>query len=149
MKIRDVCNREVVVVGHDESALDAAKLMREFHVGDVIIVRSDREERIPVGIVTDRDLVLEVLALEVNPETIEVGDLFATGPLVKVTEDDDLTETLQLMRDHGVRRVPVVDSSLELTGIVSVDDVLDLLAEQINLIADLSPMQLSKERDRR
>ncbi len=130
MNAGDICNREVVVVYRTTSLLEAAKLMRDFHVGSLVVVVDRLSERVPVGIVTDRDLALAVLAKEVDPRSVDVGDVMSTE-LFTVREQDSVTDVLRLIRDRGVRRVPVLTHSGALAGIVTIDDVLDIVAEQL------------------
>ncbi len=130
MNAGDICNREVVVVYRTTSLLEAAKLMRDFHVGSLVVVADRLSERVPVGIVTDRDLALAVLAKEVDPRSVDVGDVMSTE-LFTVREQDSVTDVLRLIRDRGVRRVPVLTHSGALAGIVTIDDVLDIVAEQL------------------
>ncbi len=130
MPIGEICNREVVVAFPKESAAEAAKLMRQYHVGDLVIVEEGKDRRVPVGIVTDRDLVVEVMAKELDPAKFTVGDLM-TRELLTAREQDGIYETIQRMRVHGVRRVPVVDAGGGLVGIVSIDDLFSLLAEEM------------------
>jgi len=130
MPIGEICNREVVIAFPKESAVEAAKLMRQYHVGDVVIVEESNGKRVPVGIVTDRDLVMEVMAKEVDPAQFTVGDLM-TRELLTAREQDGVYETIQRMRIHGVRRVPVVDGVGALIGIIAIDDLFSLLAEEM------------------
>lgn len=130
----EFCNRDVVVIGEDESVGEAARLMRAHHVGDVVVVRDRDGKRVPTGIVTDRDLVVEVLAPELTSADLAVKDL-VTAPLVVAHDRDGLMEVLGLMRRKGVRRIPVVRADGELAGILSVDDLLELLTE---MLSDLS-----------
>ena len=87
--------------------------------------------RVPVGILTDRDIVVAVVAKEIDPHTLTVGEVM-TGELLKVREQDGITDVLLLMREKGVRRVPVVSRSGALAGIVAIDDVLELVAEEMD-----------------
>jgi CBS domain-containing protein len=139
----------VVVIEHTESAWSAAKMMREHHVGDVIIVRSENGRRIPVGIVTDRDLALEVVAQDVDPHEVLANDLFTAGRLITASVDDDLEETLETMRANGIRRIPVLGRDGTLAGILTVDDMLDLLSEQLTGIVHLVGLQRTREEHRR
>lgn len=145
MNVGEACTRSVVYMGEKESALEAARLMRRFHVGDVVIVRQNNGARLPVGIVTDRDLALEILALEVDPGTVAVGDMVTTTPLVTAHEAEDLDTVLDRMRDHGVRRLPIVDSTGLLVGILSADDTLELLTEGLNDLVQLVTHQRRRE----
>jgi len=143
MAVGEVCNRVVVVAGKSSSVVEAAQLMRTRHVGDLVVVEEKDGRNYPVGIVTDRDIVVEVVAAGVNPEALKVGDIM--GPEVAtVREGEGLFEALRYMRDKGVRRMPVVGSAGELVGILTMDDVLGLLAEEITELAKL----VSHERQR-
>jgi CBS domain-containing protein len=109
---------------------EAAKLMREHHVGSLVVVVDRLSERVPVGMLTDRDLAIAVLAKEVDARTLAVRDVMSTE-LFTVREQDSITDALRLMRERGVRRVPVLTHSGALAGIVTIDDVLDILAEEL------------------
>ena len=145
MAVGDICNREVVIAGPGESALVAASLMRERHVGDVIVVEESSGTRRPLGILTDRDLVLEVLAAEVDPQDVTIGDLL-TEELLTVTEDEELVDALKRMRAHGVRRAPVVDIDGILLGLLTLDDALDLVVEQLSDLVQLISREQQRER---
>lgn len=148
MKTGDVCNREVVFIQRGASVLEAASLMREHHVGDLVVVEEQNGRRTPVGILTDRDIVLEVIAEGVDIGGVVVGDIMSFE-LVTAGEDDDLFDTLKRMRLKGVRRLPVVDRGGALVGIVTVDDLLDLLAEQVSDLARIIQREQTRERERR
>lgn len=143
MSVGDYCNREVNVVYEQESIYEAAQLMREYHVGDLVVVKDQNEQRVPVGIVTDRDIVLEIDAMGIDPQSITVGDAMSFE-LVTIDEQAELLEATRVMRTHGVRRLPVVGVSGELIGIITSDDVIELLAEQLTNLSDL----ISQERNR-
>ncbi len=130
MSIGDFCNTEVVVVGRSTGVLEAARLMRAHHVGDLVVVENVEVRKGPVGIVTDRDLVLEVMAQDVNPEVITVGDVMSQT-LHSIHDTADLLDTLELMANEGVRRLPIVNASGELEGILTMDDLLWVMAEQM------------------
>jgi CBS domain-containing protein len=148
MSVGEICNREVVIVEQGTDAREASRLMREFHVGDLVVVERRGEENIPLGVVTDRDLVIEVLAREVDPATVTVMDLVA-GELVSASEEESLLDCLQRMRQKGIRRLPVVNSGGGLVGILTMDDVLDLLSEELTDVVSLIARQSSSERQRR
>jgi len=132
MKVGDACTRPAVVIGEQESALDAARRMRRFHVGDLIIVRDTPRGQVPTGIVTDRDLALEVMAQEVDPDAVEVRDIKTQTRLVIAREEEDLETAMDRMRENGVRRLPVVDGEGMLAGILTSDDALELLSEGLS-----------------
>ena len=143
MAVGEICNREVVIAEKALSVVDAAQLMRKHHVGDLVVVEEKDGRRHPVGIVTDRDIVVEVVAAEVNPDALKVGDIMAPE-VPTVRESEGLFEALRYMRDKGVRRMPVVDREGALVGILTLDDLLSLLAEEMTELAKL----VSHERQR-
>lgn len=136
MSIGEICNRKVVVMQAEELVAEAARLMRDQHVGSVLIVDEQDGKRVPVGIVTDRDLVVEVIAPELDPEVITEGDIMMTGFAV-AKEETGVFEAIQYMRAKGVRRLPVVDIEEKLVGIVTLDDLLILLLEELDALAKL------------
>ncbi len=144
MPVSEICNREVVFLKPADSAVDAARLMRQHHVGDVIVVEERGGQRVPVGVVTDRDLVVEILAPELVPGAITVGD-FMSPELVTVKESTGVFESIEYMRTKGVRRLPVVNESGGLVGILALDDLLDLLAEELQSVAKLIKYEQKKE----
>jgi CBS domain-containing protein len=136
MAVGEICNREVVIAERSLSVVHAAQLMRTHHVGDLVVVEARDGRKYPVGILTDRDIVVGVVAAGVNPESLKVGDIM--GPEVAtVRESEGLFEALRYMRDKGVRRMPVVDSLGGLVGILTMDDMLSLLAEEMTELAKL------------
>jgi CBS domain-containing protein len=143
MAVGEICNRDVVTAEKALSVVEAAQLMRMHHVGDLVLVEEKDGCRLPVGIVTDRDIVVEVVAAGVNPDELKVGDIM--GPEVATVRDSEgLFEALRHMRDKGVRRMPVVDRDGALVGILTLDDLLSLLAEEMTELAKL----VSHERQR-
>ena len=144
MAIGEICNREVVVVTRDATAAEAARLMRKHHVGDVVVVMEEGGLRTPVGILTDRDIVVESVAAGLDPATLNVGEIM-TPDLATVQEDTGIFEAIRYMRDKGVRRMPVVDAYGDLVGILALDDLLDLLAEELGALARLIAREQSRE----
>lgn len=144
MPIGEICNRETIFVFKDTSILQTAQLMRRHHVGDVIVVEEQGAKRIPIGIVTDRDIVIEVIAKEAEPSHLTAGDII-TSKLVTARDTEGVYESIQLMRMNGIRRLPIVDADGGLVGIVSMDDLLELLAEEMNEIAKLVSREQFKE----
>jgi len=143
MAVGEICNREVVITEKSASVVDAARLMRTHHVGDLVVVEEKGGRNQPVGIVTDRDIVVEVVAAGVNPDALKVGDIMGSE-VATVRESEGLFEALRYMRDKGVRRMPVVDRDGGLVGILTLDDLLSLLAEEMTELAKL----VSHERQR-
>jgi CBS domain-containing protein len=135
----------VVFATREETVAAAAKLMRENHVGSIVVVEQmNSGKRIPVGIITDRDLVVEVLAPGLDAETITVGDIME-AELVTVREKEGLLETMEIMRYKGVRRIPVVDEAGQLIGIASIDDLLEVLAEEMTELAKIVAREQAHE----
>ena len=124
------CSRDVVFAVRDATVQSVAKLMRHYHVGSVVVVDETTGGRTPVGVVTDRDIVVEVNAVDLDPNVITAGDIMSSE-LVTVREDEGVLETVEVMRYKGVRRLPVVDAAGSLVGIVSIDDLLEVLSEQM------------------
>jgi len=148
MQVGKYCNRDVVFVRKDSTIPEAARLMREYHVGDLVVAEEKAGQRTPIGIVTDRDLVIEVIAEEVDMGTVTVGDIMSYE-LVTAGEDEDLIDTIKQMRSKGVRRVPVVNREQALVGILSVDDLIELLAEQVTDLARLISREQRREKEKR
>jgi CBS domain-containing protein len=144
MSISEYCNRELVIVSKTESVREAIYLMRKHHVGDVVIVDKQGELLIPVGILTDRDIVIEILAEGVDLDTIAIGDVMSYQ-LVTVVETTSLMDTIKVMRDNGVRRLPVVNTQGGVVGIVTVDDLLELITEQLHDIVSLLAKEQLRE----
>jgi len=137
-----VCSRDVVFTTGDATVAAVARLMRQSHVGCVVVVEQlNGGRRLPIGILTDRDIVVEVIAPGLDAETITAGDIMVTG-LVTVPESEGLLETMEIMRYKGVRRIPVVDNDGQLIGIASIDDLLEVLAEELSELAKI----VTKER---
>lgn len=147
MAIGRVCTREVVVAYTHEPLREAARLMREHHTGTVVVVEVAGGMRVPVGIITDRDIAVAVFAIDCDAQKLMVGDV-TRGALLTVREDADILDVVSQMRDHGVRRVPVVDAHGALVGIVSSDDLLEVLAEQLSGLARIGVQAASREAQR-
>jgi CBS domain-containing protein len=140
----ELCNREVVVAEPNEPLLEAARRMRDEHVGSLVVVEGPPDRRVPVGIITDRDIVIYAVAIGggIPDRTV---DSCMTQELVTARERDGLAEVIHLMRTNGVRRLPIVDEAGVLQGILTLDDVLELLAEQVQEIAALFPRERRRE----
>ncbi|HBF51968.1 MAG TPA: CBS domain-containing protein [Massilia sp.] len=128
---------QTVTCTRDETVQGAALLMRKHHVGDLIVIDGVEGHAVPVGIVTDRDIVVSVIALGLDPAGLQVDDIMSDD-LLTCREADDVYETIEHMRLRGIRRVPVVDSAGSLSGIVSADDLLEFLAEEMGDLSRIS-----------
>ncbi len=140
MPVSEICNREVVVVQRNDTALEAAKLMRQHHVS----VEDLNGVRIPVGIITDRDLIMAIMAPELDGSVITVGDIMAQE-LVTANGSTGIFEAIQYMRQKSVRRLPIVNESGGLIRILTLDDLLELLSEELLEIAKLVRNEQQKE----
>lgn len=148
MAIADICVRDVVIVEKTATIQHAAQLMRQHHVGCLIVTEDSAGQQIPTSIITDRDIVVSVIAPGLDPRVFTVGDLTREG-LVTVDQEQGVFETIEQMRKNGVRRMPVVGRGGGLVGIVSVDDVVQLLAEELGDIAKLISREQKQERQAR
>jgi CBS domain-containing protein len=145
MAIGEICNREVVSIKRKDTVTEAARLMRKHHVGSLVVVdENGKFNPVPVGILTDRDITVSVTALGLDPSTITVNEIMGETVLC-VNESAGIAETVSLMRAKGVRRLPVVDTAGQLTGMVSADDLLSLLAEELSGLADATTREQRHE----
>lgn len=148
MKIGECCNRDVVIAQTNMEILETARLMKRHHVGDVVVVENRDGANVPVGILTDRDLVVEVLAQEVPADEVTAADVMSFD-VGTIREEEGVWETLERMRDLGVRRMPVVDQDGALVGLVTLDDLLELLSETMENMTRLISGELKRESRRR
>lgn len=148
MRVGECCNRDVVITPRTTGIVEATQLMRCYHVGTLMVVDAGDAINKPVGIVTDRDLVIEVLALDVPLDTVTLGDVMGDR-LLSAAEDDDLLRTVERMRTQGVRRMPVVGTGGALRGILSFDDVVALLGGMVTDLARLVDRQIGLEAHQR
>lgn len=149
MSVRNHCNREVVTVERDAPIRDAVNLMRSDHVGDVVVVEKSDGGHAPVGILTDRDIVVQILAEDVDIDAVNVTDVMSYE-LVTLPEATTLVDAIWILRENGVRRAPVVDDNGLLTGIITVDDILAVIAEQLTDLVQVIAIEQAREgRERR
>ena len=144
MNIGKYCTRNVITADKDSNVIEASKLMRKYHVGSLIVVSNDSDGLRPVGILTDRDIVIEILAEEVPIESVSVRDIMSRSPVI-AREDDDIFMTMETMRVKGIRRLPVVDSLGILVGVLTTDDLLGVIYEEMgNIVSLISREQLQE-----
>lgn len=144
MPIKECCNIGVVCCTQDTPITEVAGLMRKHHVGDVIVIEEKDGTRLPLGIVTDRDIVLETVSVAIDARIFTAGDIMSK-PLVSVQENAGFVETLRLMRHHKVRRMPVITAEGTLYGVVTADDIMNLLAMELSLMSAAVMDQPAKE----
>jgi CBS domain-containing protein len=135
MKVLDFCSRTVAVIEPGASLREASLLMRDAHVGALVVTERKGGVTRPVGVITDRDIVVAVVAVPgARPEGIRVGDVMSADPRV-VREDADVAEAVKAMSEAGVRRLPVIAAEGALFGILTLDDVLRVLAGELGALA--------------
>lgn len=134
MNIADICTREIVMADTRASLKEAATLMREQHVGTLLVVDNADSGAQAVGIVTDRDFVIEAMARGLDTEQTTVGRL-AEGKLAVVPASASVDDAIAAMKERGVRRLLVANQDGQLFGIVSLDDLLDALAHEMSELA--------------
>lgn len=144
----EVCTRNVTIAFKNTPVDGAARLMRENHVGCLVIVDEVDGKRIVVGLLTDRDIVTGVVAAGLDPGTLHVEDVMTTD-LVTAREEDSLIDLMRTMRRKGVRRIPVVAGQGELVGVVTLDDVLDILSQELGLLVAAINTEGQRERQMR
>ncbi len=144
----EICKRKVTVGYKQTSVVAAGQLMREDHVGSLVVVDDENGSRQVCGMVTDRDIVMSVIATGLDPDPLLLEDIMSER-VVMVNEADALPDLMRSMREHGVRRVPVVGLQDELMGIVTMDDVLKILAQEMNALVGAMDVGIKQERARR
>jgi CBS domain-containing protein len=149
MTVGEICQHNVIVVPKGETVVDAAKRMRMGHVGDVIVVEQHHGSRVPIGILTDRDIVLSIVASDPGHLPFLTVDDAMSSDLVTARQDVNVTDALNTMREHGVRRLPIVDAAGALVGIVTTEDLLRFVAGEVDGLVDLMSREHEMERQRR
>lgn len=143
MAIESICKSNVQFAFRDTPITVAARLMRDKHVGDLVIVNNE-QGRIPVGMLTDRDIVVGVVADSVPLDQVRVDEVMSSS-VITVREDQEISEVTELMGASGVQRVPVVNEQGSLCGIVSLDDALGAIAGELFHLAGLRARARDKE----
>ena len=144
MKLKELCVLDVACCHKDTTIADAARLMRQHHTGDLIVVDESDGVREPVGIVTDRDIVMEVIAKSHDPDRTLVGQVMAS-PLVLAAGSENVATAIERMRAHGVRRLPIVDDNDAILGFLTLDDLYRALAEHTAALAAIVAKGQTKE----
>jgi len=141
MSLETLCRREIVCVDVNTVVLEATGMMEEMNVGSVVVIQNDR----PVGMVTDRDVVLRVVNKKLDPAAVKVGDIMSLE-VVTLKQSTGLYEALEQIKESGsrVRRFPIVDDNGAIKGIITLDDVIYLLGKEM---ADVSSI-IESERPR-
>lgn len=147
MRIADICSQRVVCVAPDASVSEAAQLMHDQDVGALVVTRHGKRE--PIGIVTDRDIAVRIVACGRDARVVPVSEAMSSSPAT-CHGNHDLLDVMEMMRQHGIRRVPVVDAQSALIGIVTTDDIIGALAGHVLVLARsvLSEDALERRRHR-
>jgi CBS domain-containing protein len=130
LNVGDICNRAVVIATEDMSLKEAAGLMRDQQVGSLVVVRPAELGNLVTGMLTDRDIAIVAVARDFDPQTLRVSDVM-TSDIVTVRPNASIHEALSLMRQHGMRRLPVTTAAGALVGLVTLDDLLEVFAEEL------------------
>lgn len=143
MSILSVCKTEVVTIDRKATLKSVSELMQKKHVGSIIVTEGFNGKKIPAGIITDRDIAL-TLGTSPKPQDIIVDQIMQSQP-VTVKTSEGIYETIVKMREYGIKRMPVVMADGSLFGIISADDLLTLMGEEINNLAKIPETQVSRE----
>ncbi len=144
MNVGSVCRRNVITIGRAESPIRAAEMMRAHHVGALVVTTETDEGPHVIGIVTDRDLVIDGIARGLDHASAPVGD-FASTHAASISEDADLSDAIAAMQEHGVRRLLVTDAERLLVGFVSLDDLVDAYARELDGLAKVIRSGMQRE----
>lgn len=148
MNIGFICQRQVITVDHQASVVEAAALMREHHVGALVVVNEASETAQVLGVVTDRDIVISAVANALDITQATVAEL-ASSDVYSVSEAVDISAAIDIMRRAGVRRLLVTDEEQQLIGVVSLDELLDALASEIDGMVEVIRKGLQHEEKQR
>jgi CBS domain-containing protein len=145
MNVGELCTREVYIVNAAEPLSQAVHEMRKRNIGCVVVVEQRGDRTKPIGIVTDRDIVRALPDYPGGIGTLCVADVMTRAPLT-LSEDESIVEGMDRLRQRGVRRAPVTAANGDLVGIVSTDDCLGIVAEQLGSLARLVERQIQPQR---
>jgi CBS domain-containing protein len=145
MLLREFCTTDVAFCSRDTTVLEAAQLMRQKHIGDLVVVDDPKDECTPVGLITDRDIVVKVIGNELSASQTTVGQIMRI-PLVTASEAEDSSIAIARMRHHGVRRLPITGKHGRLCGIVTLDDLLRRLRSEVDALIDIVTKEQDQER---
>jgi CBS domain-containing protein len=148
MDLKKIGNRRVISVLAETSLEDASRLMRENHVGDVVVIEPRGDRRVPIGMLTDRDIVLATIAIGAPVAALAAGDIMSSE-VVMMPEDGSLSSAITLMKERGVRRIPLVGEGKDLRGILALEDVMSFLARELTALAEVSAREKEIETQRR
>lgn len=144
LNVGEICSRTVAFATEDMSLKEAANLMRSAHIGSLVVVREVPAGKMVAGMLTDRDIAIVAVARDFDPQTLRVGEIM-TENVVTADPGDSIYDALASMRKTGIRRLPVVSKEGALEGIVSMDDILEIVAEELQMLVQAMTKERSKE----
>lgn len=144
MSVQAICQKDVVTVERHSPLIEVSQQMQKHHVGSVVVTENFEGKKIPCGIITDRDIAL-ALGSSGKPQDLPVEQIMQSHPIT-VSKSEGLFQTIKKMRDYGIKRLPVVEDDGSLFGVISADDLLTLMAEEIGHLAKICEAQVSNEK---
>lgn len=147
MLLKDLCTTDVVCCGRDAKVSELAFLMRDRHVGDVVVVDEQDDDKLPVGLITDRDITVKVIGIGLDPDLVRAHDVMQM-PLVCADVLEDSSLAIERMQHHGIRRLPVTAERGRLVGIVTLDDLLRIAVADIQALLGIVVKEQDVERRR-
>ena len=129
--VRDIMNTDVITIREDATVREAAKLMSEKNVGCLVVMRDDE----PVGIITERDILVRVVAEGKNPDAVRVAWVMSS-PIVKGRPDMTLEEAARLMTSKGIKKLPIFEGG-KLVGMITLTDLVRSQPYVVELLEDI------------
>ncbi len=148
MILEKIARKDVITVTEGATMQEAAKAMRDHHVGSVVVIDQRGNRKMPVGMVTDRDIVVSTSAFGIPPNSVYVKDVMSST-LVMAKAGDSFNHVLNLMKEHGVKRIPLVDSEGSLVGMISTHELMSVLSDELSVVVGVTERQHQVESDRR
>lgn len=147
MTVGDICKRNTIIVKPETPILEAVGLMKWYHVGDLVVVEDRNGQHVPVGILTDRDVALSLVTHTGRLPYLRVSDLMSRN-LITALAHENVSDAMKKMEAHGVRRLPVIAPDGRLQGIVTFDDIIEMLSDELTEMAKLVIREQKRERQR-
>ena len=144
MSIESICEQNVATISKDTTLNEVSKHFLKRHVGSLVVTEGFNGKRVPAGIITDRDLAL-AMASSLNAPKLKVSQIMKKNPIT-AKKTDGVFATIKTMRENGVKRLPVVNEDGALYGVISADDLLPMLADEISLLSQIQDVQLLHEK---
>jgi CBS domain-containing protein len=148
MILEKIANKRVATITAQENLRDAAKVMRDQHVGSLVVVKKEGIREVPVGVLTDRDIVVSTCAFGIPPDSVAVKDVMSVN-FVSAKIHDGFYHVLNLMKEHGIKRVPLVNAENSLVGMVSTHELLSVLSDELGVVVKVTDRQHEVENERR